>query len=88
VLNIVSHAGTDNGDQSSNEFNKCISSQPDSWISETICDVSKTVATGGIIWGACIATDALATTIFPPAGALLPLCNVLGFRQLASELAN
>ena len=36
----------------------------------------------------CYAADALATFIFPPATALAPVCNYLGFAKAGQKAAN
>jgi hypothetical protein len=72
-------SSNDTSNQSSDDFlNKCLFSQPDSGIGEVACGVGKATAVGGIIWGSCVAVDAVAAGFFPPAAALMPLCNVLG----------
>ena len=81
----------DSSNQSSDDFlSKCVFSHPDSGAGEVACNVGKAVATGGIILGGCVAADAVATSFFPPAAALMPLCNVLGVggagQQAASSL--
>jgi hypothetical protein len=69
-----------NYDRSSEGFlEKCLFSQPDTGIEQVACEVGKDVARGGVIVGVCYAADAVATGVFPPAIALAPLCNVLGF---------
>ena len=45
------------------------------WVSDGVIETAKVMVGGAIV---CYTVDGLATTIFPPAGALLPFCPMIG----------
>ncbi|MEB3124025.1 MAG: hypothetical protein VKL41_22715 [Snowella sp.] len=55
---------------------------------DVIYDVSKAAAVAGILTISCYAIDSAASTAFPPAIALMPVCNTIGLSSLTFEGIN
>jgi hypothetical protein len=69
--------------QSSSGFlQNCWKGEPQNFLEETLCDSVKqgvmTLGSAGVVVGTCYVADALAASVFPPAAALLPVCNAAG----------
>jgi hypothetical protein len=67
---------------SSGFVQNCWKGEPQNFLEETLCDSVKdgmvVLGSTGVVVGTCYAADALAASVFPPAAALLPVCNAAG----------
>lgn len=82
---------TDSPQSASGFLTNCWKGEPKNFLEEAVCDSAKQAIVGfgsaGVIVGSCYAADALAASVFPPAAALLPVCNAAGAMVGGSGIA-
>ncbi|MFP4219600.1 MAG: hypothetical protein ACLFM4_00760 [Phormidium sp.] len=82
---------TDSPQSSSGFLTNCWKGEPQNLLEEIMCNSVKggmvTLGEAGVAVGTCYAADALAASVFPPAAALLPVCNAAGAMVGGSGLA-
>ncbi len=81
---LASNIATNNQNYE-NLIKNCLFSQPDSGVGEVVCDLAKTIMETATLVGICYTIDGLATSFFPPAAALAPVCNMLGITQTGQK---
>lgn len=63
---------------SSRLVTKCFLETPENGLEEVSCNLLKSGVETGVVIGSCYIASTAATTVFPPAAAVTPLCSSVG----------